>query len=122
MRVHHRLDVWQRSIDFAENVYKTVGAFPKSEEYGLGSQLKRAAVSIPSNIAEGAARKSKREFTQFLYIAAGSASEIDTQLALALRLGYLSPEVKAGLDRDLEIISKMISSLINSQKELAKST
>ena len=118
MRVHHRLDVWQRSIDFAENVYKTVGAFPKSEEYGLGSQLRRAAISIPSNIAEGAARQTRKEFVQFLYIAAGSASEIDTQLTLAARLGYVSAEVKAALDGELEIVSKMISSLINSQRDL----
>ena len=116
MRVHHRLDVWQRSIEFAEKIYRAVGSFPRNEEYGLGVQLKRAAISIPSNIAEGAARKSKREFVQFLYVAAGSASEIDTQLALALKLGFLSQELKAGLDAELDIISKMISSLINSQK------
>ena len=116
MRVHHRLDVWRRSIEFAESVYKITGSFPKSEEYGLGSQLRRAAISIPSNIAEGAARKTKREFIQFLYIASGSASEIDTQLNLAHRLGYLSGETKSSLDRELEVISKMISSLIRSQK------
>ena len=115
-RVHHRLDVWKRSIDFTESIYKLVSSFPKSEEYGLGSQLKRAAVSIPSNIAEGAARRSKREFIQFLYMAAGSASEIDTQLELASRLGFLSRDGRSTLDSELEIISKMISSLIKSQR------
>lgn len=100
--MHHRLDVWRRSIEFAESVYKITGSFPKNEEYGLGSQLRRAAISIPSN--------------QFLYIASGSASEIDTQLNLAHRLGYLSGETKSSLDRELEVISKMISSLIRSQK------
>ena len=115
-RVHHRLDVWQRSIGFAENLYKITGSFPKTEEYGLRSQLRRAAISIPSNIAEGAARRTRREFIQFLYIAGGSASEIDTQLNLAHRLGYLSAEAKSALDKELEIISKMISSLIKSQK------
>jgi len=121
MRVHHRLDVWRRSIELAEKVYRAVGSFPKNEEYGLASQLKRAAVSIPSNIAEGAARKGRREFVRFPYIAAGSASEMDTQLVLASRLGYLSAGVKAGLDGELEIISRMISSLINSQKDLTGS-
>lgn len=115
-RVHHRLDVWKRSLGFAEKIYKAVSGFPKGEEYSLGSQLRRAAISIPSNIAEGAARQTRKEFVQFLYIAAGSASEIDTQLTLAVRLGYVSAEVKAALDGELEIISKMISSLIRSQK------
>ena len=115
-RIHHRLDVWKRSIEFTEKVYKIAASFPKIEDYGLGLQLKRAAVSVPSNIAEGAARKGKREFVQFLFVAAGSASEIDTHLELACRLGYLSREVKSELDAELEIISKMISSLIRSQK------
>ena len=115
-RVHHRLDVWKRSIEFAEKIYKLASSFPKLEEYGLGSQLKRAAISVPSNIAEGAARQSRREFVQFLYIAAGSASEIDTHIELASRVGYVSEEIKANLDAELEIISKMISSLIKSQK------
>ena len=82
----------------------------------MGSQVKRAAISIPSNISEGAARKSKREFVQFLYIAAGSASEVDTQLEIASRLGYMSEDVKSRLDTELEVISKMLSSLIRSQK------
>lgn len=114
-RIHHRLDVWKRSVSFAESIYKVASTFPKLEEYGLGSQLRRAAISIPSNIAEGAARRSKREFVQFLYVAAGSASEIDTQLELAFRLGYMSEELRATLDAELEVISKMISSLIRSQ-------
>ncbi len=115
-RVHHRLDVWKRSIDFAEGIYKAASSFPKFEEYGLGSQIRRAAISIPSNIAEGAARRSKREFTQFLYVASGSASEVDTHIELASRLGYLSRETKSKLDTELEAISKMLSSLIRSQK------
>ncbi len=115
-RVHHRLEVWKRSIEFVVNIYKMALSFPKTEEYGLGSQVKRAAISIPSNISEGAARKSKREFVQFLYIAAGSASEVDTQLEIASRLGYMSEDVKSRLDTELEVISKMLSSLIRSQK------
>jgi len=116
MRVHHRLNVWQRSLELAETIYRITSTFPKSEEYGLRLQLRRAAVSIPSNIAEGAARNTKREFIQFLYIASGSASEIDTQLQLANRLGYLKEEVGASLDVELENISKMLSSLIRSQR------
>jgi len=116
MRVHHRLNVWQRSMDLAERVYRVSSSFPKNEEYGLAAQIKRAAVSIPSNIGEGAARKTKKEFIQFLYIASGSASEIDTQLELACRLGYLSKDTKINLDSELEVISKMFSSLIRSQR------
>ncbi len=116
MRVHHRLNVWQRSMDLAERVYRVSSSFPENEEYGLAAQIKRAAISIPSNIGEGAARQTKKEFIQFLYIASGSASEIDAQLELACRLGYLSKDTKINLDSELEIISKMLSSLIRSQR------
>lgn len=83
MKIHRSLEVWQRSINFAERVYGLTASFPKNEDYGLTSQLRRAAISIPSNIAEGAARQTKKEFIQFLYMAAGSASEVDTQLEIA---------------------------------------
>lgn len=87
MKIHQSPEVWQRAIDFAVRVYETTAGFPKSEEYGLTSQMRRAAISIASNIAEGAARRTKNEFIQFLYMAVGSASEIDTHLELAARLG-----------------------------------
>jgi len=114
MRPHYSLDVWKRSVDFAETIYRLTANFPRAEEYGLKSQLRRAAVSIPCNIAEGAARQTKKEFVQFLYIAAGSASEVDTQLEIAVRLGYVDRNRKGVIGGDLENISKMISGLVRS--------
>jgi four helix bundle protein len=80
---HKRLEVWRQSMDLTINIYRTTEKFPSQELYGLTNQLRRAAVSIPSNIAEGAARQTKKEFTNFLHIAQGSLSELDTQLSLA---------------------------------------
>ena len=74
---HRNLDVWKKSIDFVTIIYKTTESFPKSEIYGLTSQIRRSAVSIPSNIAEGATRKSKIEFKQFLHIALSSSAELE---------------------------------------------
>lgn len=82
------LKVWQTSIDVVEHVYRLTQNFPKQEVYGLSSQIQRAAVSIPSNIAEGHARYSTKEFLQHLSIALGSLAELETQLVLAERLGY----------------------------------
>lgn len=78
MASHKGLKVWQESMDLVVSVYETASFFPKEEVYGLTSQIKRAEVSIPSNIAEGAGRQSKAEFIRFLYIALGSASELET--------------------------------------------
>lgn len=106
--------MWNEAVGFVVDVYQATRSFPKTEQYALADQLRRAAVSIPSNIAEGAARQTQKEFIQFLYIARGSASEIDTQLEVAARLGYVSPEQKGGLDEKLDKISKMLSGLIRS--------
>ena len=84
------LIVWQKSMDLVERIYQASKLFPKEETYGLTNQLRRAAVSIPSNIAEGHARSSTQEFHRFLSIARGSLAEIETQLLIAQRLGYLS--------------------------------
>jgi four helix bundle protein len=81
------LEVWQKAMGLAENVYNCTMAFPKEEIYGLTSQIRRAAISIPSNIAEGASRAGTKEFLQFLHVARGSASELETQLLLAEKLG-----------------------------------
>ena len=86
---HKDLDIWQRGIRFVEQVYRATSDFPKEEIYGLRSQIRRAAVSFSSNIAEGAARSSKREFIQFVYVSLGSLSEVETQLLIAERLGYV---------------------------------
>lgn len=80
------LAVWQKSINFTVEIYKLTQTFPKEELYGLTSQIRRAAVSIPSNIAEGNERNSHKEFNQFLHIALGSAAELDTQLLIAKEL------------------------------------
>jgi len=89
MKDHKELDVWQKSMDFVQSVYELTGNFPKDEVYGLTSQLRRSAVSIPSNIAEGAARNTDKEFLNFLHIAQGSAAEAETQLLIAQRLKYV---------------------------------
>lgn len=88
---HRDLLAWQEAMALAEMVYRDTARFPREETYGLTSQLRRAAVSIPSNLAEGAARNSSRELAQFLGIACGSLAELETQLEIAVRLGHLAP-------------------------------
>jgi len=116
MRPHRKLDVWKEAVEFVVAVYQATRSFPKTEQYALADQLRRAAVSIPSNIAEGAARQTKKEFVQFLYIAQGSASEIDTQLEVALKLNYIDESEKDRLDAKLDTIGKMLTGLIRSVK------
>jgi four helix bundle protein len=89
MKTHKDLDVWKDGIELVKLIYNLTSSFPKEEMYGLTSQIRRSGVSIPSNIAEGAARKSKKEFVQFLYIALGSIAELETQLIISKELGYI---------------------------------
>lgn len=117
MRPHRKLDVWNEAVGFVVDVYQATRSFPKTEQYALADQLRRAAVSIPSNIAEGAARQTRKEFIQFLYVARGSASEIDTQLEVARRLNYITDEAKGELDTRLGAIGKMLTGLIRSLKK-----
>ena len=114
---HRDLLAWQEAMALAEMVYRATTAFPRQEAYGLVSQLRRAAVSIPSNIAEGAARNSSRELLQFLGITCGSLAELDTQLALAVRLGYLDPD--ANVIPQARRVSLLVSTLRKSIKERA---
>ena len=109
---HRNLDVWKKSIDFVTTIYKTTESFPKSEIYGLTSQIRRSAVSIPSNIAEGATRKSKIEFKQFLYIALSSAAELETQLIIANNLNYINVHEFESVLEKLYAISRMTQGLI----------
>lgn len=97
-------------MDLVSNIYKITESFPNKELYGLTNQTRRAAVSIPSNIAEGAARNSKKEFIQFLYIALGSLSELETQIIIANRLEYLNK--LDTLSEDLKFVQKLINGLI----------
>jgi len=90
MRKHHRLIAWQEAIELVTDIYELTSNFPREELYGLTAQMRRAAVSVPSNIAEGAARMGNREFARFLVIARSSLSELDTQITIAERLGYVS--------------------------------
>ena len=112
---HKDLDVWKLSVDLVVDIYRLTESFPKNELYGLTSQIRRAAVSIPSNIAEGAARKNTKEFIQFLYISLGSIAEIDTQLIISQRLGYA--EINGELADRIEHVRKMLINLIRKLKE-----
>lgn len=99
------LDIWKDAVILAKNVHVLTASLPKEETYGLKSQLRRAAVSVASNIAEGAGRNSSGEFNQFLGIAIGSAFEVDTQLIIGLELGYFSKDAVAALSKDIESIA-----------------
>ncbi|MFQ6609498.1 MAG: four helix bundle protein [Fidelibacterota bacterium] len=113
MKTHKDLDVWKKSVELVVDIYKLTQSFPSEEKYGIVSQMRRAAVSIPSNISEGAARHGNKEFIQFLYVSLGSLTELDTQLEIAKRLGYNS---KKNISTNLEDIRKMILGLIKYQK------
>jgi four helix bundle protein len=91
---HRDLAAWREAMTLVESVYRHTSSFPREDLYGLTAQMRRAAVSIPSNIAEGAGRNSSRELLQFLGITCGSLAELDTQLELAVRLGYMSTEAE----------------------------
>lgn len=119
MRSHHNLDAWKKSVDFVVMVYKLTETFPKEEKFSLTSQIRRASVSIPANIAEGAARKSDKEFLQFLHISQGSTSEIETEILIAHRLGYLNKADFESLNKSLGDIGRMITGLSNHLKRKA---
>src|SRR3712207_3717942 len=89
---HKDLLAWRESMALVESVYSATRGFPRDELFSLTAQIRRSAISIPSNVAEGAARNTKREFLQFLGVACGSVAELDTQLEVAVRLRYLSPD------------------------------
>ena len=116
MNSYKELIVWQRSIDLVIQIYKVTKAFPKEEMYGLTSQMQRVAVSIPSNIAEGHERNSSKEFVQFLYISRGSLAELETQVLIAEKLGYINQEEKNCILNDCYEIGEMINGLLKSIK------
>jgi four helix bundle protein len=116
-RAHKKLDIWQEAVVLATHIYQVTDQFPKTESYGLTSQMRRAAVSIPSNIAEGAARNSSKEFAQFLNIAGGSLSELDTQIEIAFNLKYLTDDQRKEIDRRLDSITCKLARLITTVRK-----
>jgi four helix bundle protein len=106
------LKVWQKGIEIADKVYSVTDDFPKSELYGLIAQMRKASVSISSNIAEGFVRHHGKEYKQFLYISLGSCAELDTQLIIANKRNYLTKEKLEELSEDINHESRMLASLI----------
>ena len=117
IRHHEDLLIWNRSRELVMEVYKLTNQYPKSELFVLTSQLRRAAISVPSNIAEGAARNSTKEYIRFLLIASGSLSELDTQMLLSMDLGYIKEEVIVDLRKNILILRKQIFATIRSLRE-----
>ncbi len=120
LRSYKDLEVWKVSMDFVTEIYKLTAAFPSSELYALTSQIRRSAISIPSNLAEGSGRKNTREFIQFLYISNGSLSELETQLEIAFCLGYFSD--LENYTEKVKYIRKMLVNLIQALERKLKST
>ena len=114
MSTHKDLDVWKKAMGLAAEVYSLTARFPREELYNLTSQIRRSAVSIPSNIAEGAARHSRNEFIQFLHIASGSATELETQLLLAIQMGFISDD---HVISHIEEVRRLLLGLLRSLKK-----
>ena len=111
--MHRKLIVWQDSITLVTEIYNISKLFPQDEKFGLTNQIRRASVSIPSNIAEGAARQTNKEFIQFLYIALGSCAEVETQLIIARNLNYIQDDII--LDKNNQV-KRMLHGLIKKRK------
>ncbi len=116
MKTHKDLIVWQKSIVLVKKVYALTQTFPKDEMFGLISQMRRCAVSIPSNIAEGHGRGSEKELVRFLEIALGSTAELETQLIISKELGFVTVEDFETLIREINEIVKMLSALNRNHK------
>lgn len=116
MHRYKDLKFWQLSRTFCKDIYQTTNQFPESEKFGLVSQLRRAAVSVPSNIAEGASRNSNKDFNRFLMISLGSCYEIETQLLLSSDLGFINPKELELMNNILQQIIKMMSKFSSSLK------
>jgi len=115
-RSYKDLDVWKLAVDFVKNVYDITGKFSSTEIYALTSQIRRSAVSIPSNIAEGQGRNSAKEFRQFLAVSLGSLAELETQLIISQKIGYINTEELSPLQTSVDVIRKMLKALSNSLK------
>ncbi|OGU70842.1 MAG: hypothetical protein A3H45_06315 [Ignavibacteria bacterium RIFCSPLOWO2_02_FULL_55_14] len=113
-RPHKSLDVWKYAMQLVVRIYRTTKRFPRSEEFGLSSQMRRAAVSIPSNIAEGLARRTEREKLQYLSICQGSLSELDTQNDISVKLEYADVTVHDEIATEILTVQKLLSGLMRS--------
>ncbi|WP_292078008.1 MULTISPECIES: four helix bundle protein [Brevundimonas] len=117
LRTHRDLDVWKLSLDWVEAIYRCSASWPSDERFGLISQVRRAAVSVAANIAEGAGRKGTGEFIQFIGVARGSLAEAETHLLIAGRLGYLTPDQLQSSLAEMERIGRMLSALSTRLKQ-----
>jgi four helix bundle protein len=117
IRSHKDLRVWEASMDMAVAVYRATDTFPKQEMFGLVSQMRRSASSVPANIAEGFSRQHKTEFVQFLHISKGSLSELQTHIDLSQRLGFLAPSAAASLEEKTDAVGKMLYGLLSTVKK-----
>lgn len=108
-----QLQVWQKGIEIVKDIYLITKKFPPEEQYGLTSQMRRAAISIPSNIAEGFKRYHAKEYKQFLHIALGSAAELETQLIISMELNFINRSELGDISEKIDHVSKMLASLLN---------
>lgn len=116
MKEFKKLTTWQKSYQLSLEIYRITDTFPSKEQYGLTSQMRRCAISIPSNIAEGSMRSTDKDYKNFLYIALGSAAELETQLLLAKDLKYIEEGLQQKISSELEVVMKMLSSFIQKLK------
>ena len=114
LKPHKKLDLWGKIIDLVVFLYEITKQFPREEEFGLKAQIRRAGVSVPSNVSEGLTRKTRKDKTHFLNIAQSSLSEIDAQIEVSQRLGFISTQVEVEANNRLSIVEMMLSGLIRS--------
>jgi len=117
MKSHQDLEVWQKSMDLVTKIYEVTKQFPKEELYGLTSQIRRAAISIPSNIAEGRSRRGTKDYIRFIVIARGSLAELETQILISKNLAYISDEILQPLYEDVNRLARMVNGLISKLDE-----
>lgn len=116
MKSFKELTVYKQSIDLVTKIYKVSSDYPSTEIYGLTNQIRRASVSIPSNISEGSSRSHTKETIQFLYIALASANELETQIEISLRLNFISTSIHSELIKEMNEVCKMLQGMIKFQK------
>lgn len=114
---YKKLDVWKKSVGLVKQIYELTKSYPRNENYGLINQMRRSAISVPANISEGAARNTKKEIIQFLHMAQGSLSELDTHLEISLALGYVKEEALSDLSLLMTDVDKMLTGLIKSLRK-----